>query len=181
MQAVKSLLTQQLAEMKGKTPESNGVSIKQFESLPKTVAQSLAFSLQAEQAGLKPLGSSAHQVSMSCFEIAEQTPPGSFVSTPDGELLTKLDYLQAAANLSPKTTFLWQALADSLSENQTAMVGQQRLSKSDCQARSAPLAPIRVRLGGQPPENQTHTNHGAGPQNLQHSSLEVKQGHNGTC
>ena len=32
MQAVKSLLTQQLAEMKGKTPESNGVSVKQFES-----------------------------------------------------------------------------------------------------------------------------------------------------
>lgn len=180
MQAVQSLLTQQLAEMNGKTPESNGVSVNQFHGLPKAVAQSLAFSLQAEQAGLKPLGSSTHQLSMSCYEIAEQTPPDSFVPTPGGELLSKLDYLQAAANLSPKSKFLWQALAENLGEHQTVTVGQQRLSKSDCQARSAPLAPIRVRLGGQPPENQAHANHSTGPQNLQHRSLEVKQGHNGT-
>lgn len=178
MQAVQSLLTQQLAEMNGKMAESQGVNPRQFRSLPKSVAQTLAFSLQAEQAGLKPLGSSTHQLSMSCYEIAEQIPHGSFVPTAHGERLSKLDYLQAAANLNPKAKFIWQSLTESMEEHQTVTVGQEQLNKYDCKTRSAPPPIIRVKLIGNPPENQTHTNQGAGPQNLKYSSLEVKQGCN---
>ena len=168
MQAVQSLLTQQLAEMNGKMAESQGVNPRQFRSLPKSVAQTLAFSLQAEQAGLKPLGSSTHQLSMSCYEIAELMTPGSFVPTPHGEQLGKLDYLQAAANLNPKAKFIWQSLAESLDEHQTVNVGQEQLNKADCKARSAPPGIIRVKLGGQPAINQAHAHQGTHAQNLQH-------------
>lgn len=148
MQAVKSLLTQELAEMKNKPSESGGVNAAQFIGLPQSVAASLGFALQREQAGLQPLGSSLAKVSMSCYGIAEQMPPGSVVSTPNGESLSKLDYLQAAANLSPETKFFWQGLAETLGETETATVGSNSFNKSECMSRSAP-PPIRVKLSEQ--------------------------------
>lgn len=175
MQAVKSLLTQELAEMKNKPLESGGVTLQQFTNLPKSVAASLGYSLQREQAGLQATGTSLARLSMSCYGIADCMSPVSSIDTSDGEVLGKLDYLQAAAHLSPTSKFLWQALADSLGENQTVTVGQQLLNKSECLVRSAPPAPIRVKSAGKAPENQPHTHQGTGAQNFQHRSLENKQ------
>lgn len=130
MQSVNSLLTQQLTEIKNKGSESLPSSSKQFKNLPQTVAAILGSSLLAEHCGFKSVGSSSHQLALSCYSIAEAMPQDSVIATPNGQALGRLDYYQAAANLSPNTKIYWLKLAETLGDNETIKVGQK---KNACQ------------------------------------------------
>lgn len=178
MQSVNSLLTQQLTEIKNKGSESLPSSSKQFKNLPQTVAAILGSSLLAEHCGFKSVGSSSHQLALSCYSIAEAMPQDSVIATPNGQALGRLDYYQAAANLSPNTKIYWLKLAETLGDNETIKVGQKNYSKEECLSKSAPL-PAMALWSKQAKQTQTGTHQGGCAKYLHNRSLESKQSDQG--
>lgn len=176
MQSAISLLTQQLAEVKNKFSDNTPSSNNQFKNLPQTVAAALGSSLLAEHCGFKAVGSSSHQLAVSCYGVAEAMQQDAVIINPNGQTLSKLDYYQAAAGLSPTTKAYWLKLAENLGDDEKIKVGQQTYSKEECLSRGASLPAMALHLK-QARQIQQSSHQSGCAEYLHDRPLEHKQSH----
>ncbi|WP_138517734.1 hypothetical protein [Limnobacter alexandrii] len=173
MQAVTSSLTRQLDEMNNKLSSNSSSINNQFKGLPQIIAGDLSHVLLAEQGGHKTTGSNTHQLAMSCYNIAEAMAPGAIVAAPNGQMIGKLDYYQAAANLSPHTKLYWLKIAENLGDDEKIKVGRQTYSRSECLSRSEPL-PAMALWSQKAKQGQTSAQQGGCAEYMQNRHSEGK-------
>lgn len=173
MQAVTSSLTRQLDEMNNKLSSNSSSANNQFKGLPQIVAGDLRHVLQAERGGYKTMSAHTNQLAMTCYNIAEAMPPGAIVAAPNGQMIGKLDYYQAAANLNPHIKLYWLKIAENLGDDEKIKVGRQTYSKSECLSRSEPL-PAMALWSQKAKQGQTSAQQGGCAEYMQNRHSEGK-------